>query len=151
MMATDLEDFDGAWNQRQSKFLTAKSWFHMFLHPNLLAPAPDVGALSTHVGTSDEMKSRPEVVDLTSTSKHWKIRWRLSLLLSGSLFFWSIEILGRSHITPLSKLMSRNESRCISRLFATKLWLSALRAFWYPSFWFWETWELSTTKAGLLY
>lgn len=105
-------------------FSEQKSWFLIFKYLDLLAPAPDVGTLSTHVGTSDEMKSRPEVVDLMATSKHWQIPWSISL---------------HERIS-----MSRNESRCISRLFATKLWLSGLRAFW---FLFWETWELSTKKA----
>lgn len=110
-------------------FSEQKSGFLIFKYLDLLAPAPDVGTLSTHVGTSDEMKSRPEVVDLmASTWKHWQIPWSISL---------------HERIS-----MSRNESRCISRLFATKLWLSGLRAFW---FLFWETWELSTKKAGLLY
>lgn len=109
-------------------FSEQKSGFLIFKYLDLLAPAPDVGTLSTHVGTSDEMKSRPEVVDLMATWKHWQIPWSISL---------------HERIS-----MSRNESRCISRLFATKLWLSGLRAFW---FLFWETWELSTKKAGLLY
>ena len=154
MIATDLEDDGRAWNQsKQPKFLATKSWFLIFQYLDLLAPAPDVGTLSTHVGTSNEMKSRPEVMNLMATSKHWQIPWRL--------YFSSREHLGRCFFEASKSLedevnlislhersMSRNESRCISRLFATKLWLSKLRAFW---FLFWETWELSTKKAGLLY